>query len=62
MKEHVQRIADSGAALGWLAWFFSHVKEINELLQFILLLASIFATIAAGLYHIRKRNQIKLQK
>jgi hypothetical protein len=58
MKEHAQRLVDAAAPIGWLAWIFSHMTEINQVLQFVLLLASIFATVSAGLYHRKKRKEL----
>ena len=41
----------AGSAFGWVGWFFSHVREINDVLQTVLLLTSIAATIVAIVYH-----------
>jgi hypothetical protein len=56
MKEHFQRLADAIAPLAWLAWLSSHFTQINQILQFILLITSIFASLTAGMYHWRKRK------
>jgi len=40
-----------GSIVGWVGWIFSHLKEVNELLQTVLLVTSIFATVAAFIYH-----------
>lgn len=46
-----QRLADAGATVGWMGWALSHLDQINGLLQTILLIASIVATIVAIRYH-----------
>lgn len=49
-----QHIADAGAAVGWFGWLLSHLDQINGLLQSLLLVLSIVATVVAIRYHIRK--------
>lgn len=49
-----QRVADTGAVVGWIGWFLSHLDQINGVLQFILLVSSIVATVVAARYHFKK--------
>lgn len=49
-----QKVADAGAAIGWVGWFLSHLDQINGVLQFALLVTSIVATIIAARYHLRR--------
>jgi hypothetical protein len=46
--------ADIAVAAGWSGWLFSHIAQINELAQFVLLITSIGATIVAMRYHWKK--------
>jgi hypothetical protein len=48
------KFAFSGVVFSWLAWFLSHIEEINRVLQFFALLFAIAASIAAYRYHTRK--------
>lgn len=54
MNDNLQRVADTAAPIGWLVWYFSHVAQINQMLQSIALLAAIFGTVAAGIFHLIK--------
>ena len=54
MNQPQQKIADGGAIIGWAGWFLSHLDQINGVLQFVLLLSSIVATVFAARYHLRK--------
>jgi len=47
------KIADTAVPVGWGAWAFSHITQVNEVLQFILLTTSIIATCIAIRYHLR---------
>lgn len=49
-----QKVADTGAVIGWSGWFLSHLDQINGILQFLLLIASIAATVVAARYHWKK--------
>jgi hypothetical protein len=49
-----QKIADVGVTVGWFGWIVSHVEQINGILQTILLLASIVATVIAARYHLKR--------
>jgi hypothetical protein len=67
MREHLHKLADAAVAyiwsvFGFSAWVFSHLKSINEVLQFLLLIVSIFATLMAGLYNRRKRIELEKNK
>ena len=48
-----QKVADAAVPVGWGAWAFSHIVQVNEVLQFILLSTSIVATCIAIRYHLR---------
>lgn len=52
-----ERLADTGAVTGFLGWFLSHLAQINGFLQFLLLLASIAAAIAATRYHLKNTRR-----
>lgn len=41
----------AGSFAGWMGWAFSHLRDVNDLLQTVLLLTSIAATVAAFIYH-----------
>lgn len=45
------KVLQAGALSGWVGWFFSHVREVNDLLQTVLLITSIAATVVAIIYH-----------
>ena len=49
-----QKIADIGAPIGLGVWVISHIAEINGLLQLVLLVSSIIATVLAARYHYLK--------
>lgn len=46
-------VADVAVPIGWGAWVASHLAQVNEVLQFVLLITSIAATILAMRYHWR---------
>ena len=48
-----QRVADAAVPAGWGIWAFSHLAQLNEILQFVLLTMSIIATVIAIRYHLR---------
>ena len=48
-----QKVADVAVPMGWGALAFSHLAELNQILQFILLVTSIIATLIAIRYHLR---------
>ena len=48
-----QTVADVAVPVGWGTWVFSHIVEVNEVLQFVLLITSITATVIAIRYHVR---------
>lgn len=50
------RIADYSVGGGWLGWVVSHITEVNSVLQAILLITSIVATLIAARYHWRAGN------
>jgi hypothetical protein len=50
-----ERIADTAAAAGWALWGIS-LATVNEFLTALSLLAATFASIAAGIYYIRKKR------
>jgi len=52
--EAAGRAADVVAPAGWIFYLTDYLKDFNEVVHFIALLATIFATVASGLYHIRK--------
>jgi hypothetical protein len=49
-----QKVADAGAVMAWGGWFMSHLVQLNEVLQFALLLVSIVAGVVAIRYHLKK--------
>lgn len=49
-----QKLADGAAGMTWLAWFVSHVTQINEVLQFFALIVAIVSGSAAAWYHFSK--------
>ena len=49
-----EKVADVSVVMSWGLWFFAHIVAINQVLQFIALVAAIGASIFAILYH-RKR-------
>jgi hypothetical protein len=49
-----QKVADGGVAVGWFGYIVSHAEQINGILQTILLITSIIATIIAARYHLRR--------
>lgn len=49
-----QKAADSAVTVGWLGWLISHIEQVNGLLQFVLLVTSIAATLVAMRYHWRR--------
>lgn len=54
MNTDKQHLADAGAMVGWVGWVLSHLDQINGLLQTVLLLASIVATVVAIRYHLKR--------
>lgn len=50
-KEH---LADGAVALSFGGWFLSHIAQINQVLQFVLLVVSIIAGVIAARYHLKK--------
>jgi hypothetical protein len=57
IAEAHQRVADAGVVIGWGGWLFSHLVDINLVLQTILLVASIVATVVAIIYHARRMSK-----
>lgn len=51
---NTQKAADSGVAAGWLGWTVSHIEQINGVLQALLLIISIAATLIAMRYHYKR--------
>lgn len=49
-----QHTADAAVAVTWSAWIISHISQINEVLQFFLLLLGLVSAVYAALWH-RKR-------
>jgi hypothetical protein len=48
------KVADTGAAIGWGTWILTHITQINEFAQFVLLVTSIVATVFAARYHFKR--------
>ena len=53
MNDHT-RLADTAAVTTWAAWFMSHILEINEVLQFVVLCVGIVSGMVAIRYHWKK--------
>ena len=51
-----ERAADVSVVLSWGFWFFAHIVEINQVLQFIALICAVIASIFAILYHRKRLN------
>lgn len=49
-------LANSAVVLSWIAWFFSHIDDVNKVLQFVALLFAIGASAAAIRYHTKNRK------
>lgn len=49
-----QKVADGSVVFGWLGWTVSHITQINGVLQALLLITSIVATLIAARYHYLK--------
>lgn len=49
--EHQRQAADSAAVVSWLAWILGHLAQINDVLQFVLLVLGIVSAIFAIRYH-----------
>lgn len=49
-----QKVADAGAVVAWGGWFMSHLAQLNEIMQFVLLAVSIVAGLVAIRYHLKK--------
>jgi hypothetical protein len=49
-----QKLADGSVVLTWIAWFLSHIDQINAVVQFFALLLAIVASICAIRYHWKK--------
>ena len=48
------KAADGAAALTWIAWVIAHLAQINEILQFIVLVLGIISALFAIRYHASK--------
>jgi hypothetical protein len=55
------RVADYFVPSAWIGWLVSHITEINSILQTILLVTSIIATLIAARYHWRAANAKNIQ-
>lgn len=51
---NTQKAADGGVVVGWLGWVVSHIEQINGVLQAVLLVVSIVATLVAIRYHLKR--------
>lgn len=51
MNTSAQKLADVSVPAAWGTWILTHISDINQYLQSIMLCVSIVATVAAGLYH-----------
>lgn len=51
-----QKVADGGLVLSWLAWFLSHIGQINGVMQFIALAFAIAASVVAMRYHTKQQK------
>lgn len=49
-----EKLAGGGLLAGWGAWVVAHVAAINGILQTVLLVVSIIATLLAARYHYRR--------
>jgi len=56
MKE---TLATASAPFAWGTWIFSHIAQVNQLLQTLVFLTAIGASVAATWYHIKKGREIK---
>lgn len=50
-----QKIANSAVAVSWGGWFVSHIKDINDWLQFIALIVAIVASVCAIRFHTKDK-------
>lgn len=48
------KVTLGGMTVGWSGWFFSHLVQINELLQFLLFIASVILTVLAIVHKWRR--------
>jgi hypothetical protein len=48
------KVANSSVIFSWLAWFLSHIEQINSVVQFFVLLLAAVASICAIRYHTKK--------
>lgn len=51
------KVTAGGMAVGWTSWFFSHLAQINELIQFVLLISSATLTILAIVHKARRMKR-----
>lgn len=49
-----EKAAFCGMVCGWGVWIVSHIQQINSVLQAVLLLASIVATLITARYYHRR--------
>jgi hypothetical protein len=54
MHDHIQKLADYAAPATWVTWVITHLIPSHNVLQDVALIAAIFASSAAGLFHITK--------
>lgn len=50
----MHKLADFVAPAAWVTWLVSHSLQVHAVLQDIALIAAIFASLAAGLFHLTK--------
>jgi hypothetical protein len=50
------KIADGGWITGLVVWYVSHIAQINEVLQHVILILTAVSLLAAIRYHWKKAN------
>lgn len=51
------KMTAAGLVVGWGSWFFSHMAQINGLMQFLVFTASLILTIIAILHKLRSARR-----
>jgi len=51
------KIADGGWIAGAAVWYVSHIAQINEVLQHVILILTVISLVAAIRYHTRKHGK-----
>lgn len=58
MYDSSHKTAASSVIASWALWAISHIEQINEVMQFFVLLTAIISSVCAAVYYYRKAKRL----